>query len=65
MSHTYRRRILPILIKNAAKSVLSRPETFLVIRPHPRQSESQLRELLSDFDKNRWAIDNTDLFLYF
>ncbi|MGE0268310.1 MAG: hypothetical protein AB7S78_07630 [Candidatus Omnitrophota bacterium] len=50
------------LITTTMQTILSRDDAFVVIRPHPRQSEAQLKELLKMFDANRWVIDKTDIF---
>lgn len=52
------------IVKETMREVLRLPDTFVCIRPHPRQSRLQLESILSKFDRDRWQINVSDVFCY-
>ena len=41
------------------ETVLFFPNSFLIIKPHPRQNLVDLKRYLKKYDKNRWIIDQS------
>lgn len=50
------------LMYETARVVLSLPDTYLVVTPHPRCPTVILENCLKKYDKSRWTIDSTNLF---
>lgn len=56
------RQTFEYLINETARVVLSLPDTYLVVRPHPRCPTALLQECLKPYNKSRWTIDATNIF---
>ena len=61
-SHYLSKDAFDYLISETIKIVLSIPNTYLLVRPHPRSSPILLEQYLNKYDKSRWSIDTTDPF---
>jgi hypothetical protein len=44
------------LLTSSVEAVLARPDTFIVLKPHPREDIDHLRELLAKFPSDRIAL---------
>jgi len=55
------RETFEYLMYETLRVVFSFPDTYLVIKPHPRQSRIVLEKFLRKYDKSRWQIDSTSI----
>jgi hypothetical protein len=44
------------LVKQSIDSILKRPDTFILVKPHPREDKQHLLSLLADFPQERLAM---------
>ena len=50
---------LEVVFHEILDAVFSFPDSFLIIKPHPRQDLAHLKNLLFKYDKHRWIIDQS------
>lgn len=48
-----------LIFHEIVKYIFSLNESFLIIKPHPRQDIKKLYKNLENYDKNRWLIDQS------
>ena len=58
-SSSFTKETLGITIHEIVDTVFSIPDSFLIIKPHPRQDLIHLKNLLERYDKNKWTIDQS------
>jgi hypothetical protein len=52
-------KIAEKVLREVIETVLSFQDSFLIIKPHPRQNLRNLNKNLEKYDKNRWVIDQS------
>jgi hypothetical protein len=44
------------LVHNALQVILQRTDTWVIIKPHPREDKERLKALLAEFPSDRWML---------
>lgn len=55
---------LDYIMREALDVVFSYPDTYLIVKPHPRHSSRALEKYLKKYDRTRWRIDATALLCF-
>jgi len=55
---------LDYIMREALDVVFSYPDTYLIVKPHPRHSNRALEKYLEKYDRTRWRIDATALLCF-